>query len=281
MHEMRRILALVSLTVLCAFSFAYSQAKGRPSPQFARPDQIDPAEGTKILEAFRSARTNGDYAFAFELVNKPFGGSSQTFSGVMLGTWTEDGRALTRTDVTISEGRTLHLVYKGGPDGCVLKSENDGNADAIVGKDRFKPIIDGVTFTTFELQTPFVYWTDYVYEGTRKLMGRPAHYFILYPPEGFENDSIAAVRVAIDADFMALLFAEELDKGGKSLKSFRINDFAKVDGQWILREMDLVDSKTKDRTRFKVINARVGSQLPPEVFKPDADGRIPAMDPSL
>jgi hypothetical protein len=278
MHVARKILALVSLISLCALSQAYPQAKGRPSPQFAKPEQIDPAEGVRILEMFRNARTKGDYVFSFELVNKPRSGDARTFTGTMLGTWDTDGRAITRTDIATG-GNTLRLIYRGGLDGSVVRAVGEGKASEITGKDRFRPIIDGLTFTTFELQMPFVYWRDYVYEGTRKLVGRPAHYFILYPPKDFESGDVAAVRVAIDADFMALLFAEELDKDGMPIKSFRINDFAKVDGQWILREMDLVDTVTKDRTRFKVIDAKVGISIPASVFETDSDDKIAPVEP--
>jgi hypothetical protein len=271
---MRKTLALLLILALIPACMVDAQAKGRPSPQFARPDQIDPAEGTKILAAFRSARTQGDYAFSFELVNRPKDGAAHTFCGSMWGTWDARGHALTRADISLEGGHTLRMIYKGGTDGGMIRAVDDAPAVQIAGAERFSPIVEGLTFSPFELQMPFMYWTDYVYEGTRKLLGRPAHYFLLYPPKDFESADVGAVRVTIDADFLVMLSAEELDKDGNPLKSFRINDFAKVDGQWIVKEIDLVDPRTKDRTRFRVVEARMGLALPAEVFVPGANSSI-------
>ena len=274
---MRKILALLLILTTAAVSIALAQAKGRPNPQFATPDQINPAEGTKILAAFRSARTQGDYAFAFELINRPRGGEERTYCGAMWGSWEADGRSITRADISLEGGHTLRMIYEGGMDGVALSALDSTPAAKVAGAARYAPIIEGLTLTPFELQMPFMHWTDYVYEGTRKLVGRPAHYFLLYPPKGFERAEVGAVRVAVDADFMVMLSAEELDQDGKPLKSFRINDFAKVDGQWFVKEIDFVDERTKDRTRFKVVDARLGLSLPAAVFAPDAKGVIQAV----
>jgi hypothetical protein len=271
---MRKIAALLIANLLALPVIAFAQGKGRADTQLVQPAQIDPAEGARILEAFRHARTQGDYSFAFKLVNRPKDGEETEVYGHMWGTWDDEGRALNRVDLALPGAHTLHLIYRGGADGRILRSLDDGKAVEITGEERFKPILDGTTFTPFDLQMPFLFWTDYKYEGTKKLIGRNAHYFLLTPPAGFEGKEVRSVRVAIDADFMVMLYAEELGKGEKSVKAFRINDFAKTDGQWIVKEIDLVDAATKNRTRFKVIDAWLGLNLPPETFKPDTDGVI-------
>jgi len=273
----RKTIAILLLAAAAAIHCAEAQPKGRPDPRFVQPDQIDPATGTQVLEAFRSARTAGDYDFDFIFVNRPRGGENRTLTGRMLGTWDQAGHALGRADVLLPDGHTLQLLYKGGTDGAIYEGRQGQVAQKLDGEARFAPIAEGLTFTPFELQMPFLFWTDYVYEGTRKLMGRPAHYFILYPPVDFESQQIGAVRVAIDADFMVMLMAEELDHDGNPFKDFRINGFKKVDGQWIVKEIDLVNETSKDRTRFKVIGARVGLTLPAELFTLSEDGSIPDM----
>jgi len=272
----RKSIALFLITAL-AVSTANAVPRGRPDPRFIEPDQIDPAQGVKVLEAFRSARTAGDYDFDFVLINRPRNAESHTYSGRMLGTWTADGRALTRTDIFLPEGDSVHLLYQGGTPGAVFKSTGSEAAKEITGVERFDPIVPGLTFTSFELQMPFLFWTDYVYEGTRKLMGRPAHYFLLYPPEGFESPEVGAVRVAIDADFLVMLMAEELDQEDNPIKDFRINGFKKVDGQWVVKEIDLVDKRNRDRTRFKVVDAKVGLQLPRSQFSILDNGELPGI----
>lgn len=273
----RKTIAILLLAAAAAIHCAQAQPKGRPDPRFVQPDQIDPATGTQVLEAFRSARTAGDYDFDFVFVNRPRSGGNEVLTGRMLGTWSQDGRAVCRADISLPGGQTLQLLYRGGTDGSTYMATKGQPAREASGEARFAPIADGLTFTPFELQMPFLFWTDYVYEGTRKLMGRPAHYFILYPPTDFESQGIGAVRVAVDADFLVMLMAEELDHDGNPVKDFRINGFKKVDGQWIVKEIDLVDETSKDRTRFKVIGARVGLTLPESLFSLNADGTIPDM----
>jgi len=264
--------------LLTAFASPLSaQPRGRPDPRFVQPEQIDPAEGARVIEAFRSARTNGDFSFSFELVNRRRGQKPETSFGRMLGTWDGEGRALTRTEINLPDGRVLRFVYRGGPEGWILRAEGDSPAEKIEGAASFKPILDGFTFTPFELRMPFLFWADYRYEGTKKLQDRPAHYFLLYPPEGVDCGEIRAVRVAIDADFLVMLMAEELGADGNPLKEFRINGFAKVNGQWIVKEIDLVDDRTKDRTRFRVDDALVGISLPQELFAVAPGQPIPSI----
>ncbi len=269
-----RICALTACCIALSTGDSLAVPRGRPDPRYVQPEQIDPSLGTEILEAFRSARTEGDYCFDFTLQARPRKGSSFTMEGRMAGSWDDEGRAVTRSDISTPEG-TLQLLYRGGRDGQVFLSKDGGKAEAIEPKDRFSPILPGLTIGAFELQMPFLFWDDYVYEGTRKLLGRPAHYFILYPKADFESDKVAAVRVAIDADFLVMLLAEELDANGKLIKEFRINGFQKVDGQWIIKEIDFVDSLSRDRTRFRVENAWVKLNLPKSLFAPKKDSTLP------
>ena len=183
----------------------------------------------------------------------------------MWGSW-EDGAAISRVDLTLADGKVLHIISRGGPDGSIMTAIDDAPLTAISAEDRFKPLAPGFVFTPFELQTSFIYWTDYVYEGTEKLLGRPAHYFILYPPENTYTQDIAGTRVAVDADFEVLMRAEELDSSGDEIKTFRINSFKEVDNQWIVKEIDLVDDRTRDRTRFRVTEAHVGLTLSKSLF---------------
>lgn len=257
-----------------------AQPRGKPDPRFAAPEQIDEAEGARVLAAFRCARTKGDYSFAFELVNRPKGGKPVTSLGRMLGTWDDEGYALTRTEIVLEGGRVLRFVYRGGPQGWIYRAEGDAPAVKIEGTDSLKPVLDGLTFTPFDLQMPFLFWTDARYEGTKKLQDRPAHYFLLTPPAGTDCGEVKSVRVAIDADFLVMLSAEELGADGTALKEFRINGFAKVNGQWIVKEIDLVDERSKDRTRLRVDDALVGITLSPDLFHASAGEKIAPL-PSL
>ena len=273
MKTSARIAALILSGTILSASIMNAVPRGRPDPRFVQPEQIDPAQGVEVLEAFRSARTAGDYIFHFVMENRPHKGKSETITGTMAGTWNARGEAVTRCDLYMTR-EIVHLLYQGGIDGKIYKASNEDQAALLDDEATQQPIVEGLTFTPFELQMPFLFWTDYVYEGTKKLLGRPAHYFILYPPGNFEHPEICAVRVAIDADFMVMLMAEELGSDGQAIKEFRINGFKKIDGQWIVKEIDLVDRQSKNRSRFKVIEADVALDLAESIFKVAPGGNL-------
>jgi hypothetical protein len=259
------VLAILALSF--SASGALAQPRGRPDLREAAPEQIDAVEGERVLAAFRGARTKGDFSFSFEMVSRVRGEKPETSYGRMLGTWDEAGYPLTRVELSLPEGHTLRLIYRGGPEGTILKALDGAPAQVVTGPALFEPLLPGFTFTPFEMQMPFLHWEDHVYEGTKKLQDRAAHYFLLRPPAGAQTGDVAAVRVAVDADFLVMLLAEELDGDGATIKEFRINGFAKVDGQWIVKEIDLVNKKTKDRTRFRVDDALVDLTLPKSYFQ--------------
>ncbi len=263
-----RLLLLIIAIASFVGAVAEAQPRGRTKPQFVSPEQLNPGEGEAVLTSFRTARLAGDYAFLFELRHMPRRGKTQVHTGSMWGTWDRSGRALTRIHLaTKPETRILQI---GGEPGAVFKQIGDEPVELVAGRDKFQPVVNGITFSPFELQMPFLFWTDYVYEGTEKLRGRPAHYFLLYPPDDFELTEVGGVRVMIDADFNALLRAEILDPEGRALKTFKINSFKKVDDQWIVKTIDLIDEKTRDKTRFEIIAAAVGKDLPTEIFEPES-----------
>jgi hypothetical protein len=248
---------------------------GRPDPRFATPEQIDPAEGVEVLARLRSLRTNGDYRLDFTLENRPKRGERTMFVGRMFGTWINGTDALTRISLALPDGRQADLILQSGLSGYILRSVAGADAERLDELALCSPILEGLTISPFELQMPFIHWTDYIYEGTRKVMGRPAHFFILYPPEGSDFGAVRAVRVAVDAGFYAMLLAEELDGAGEVLKEFRINGFSKIDGQWMMKELDIVDRANGDRTRFRTTDADVGLSLPSELFTLGDEGKIP------
>ena len=65
----------------------------------------------------------------------------------------------------------------------------------------FTPILDGLAYSIFELPTPFVFWSDFSYEGPKLFSGsRVAQTFLMYPPAGYLADDfeLGAVRIALD-----------------------------------------------------------------------------------
>ena len=55
------------------------------------------------------------------------------------------------------------------------------------------------------------------------------------------------------ATFNAILESEVLDEDGRTLRTMRVSRFRRVDDQWIVRQVDVTDEHTRDRTRFEVV----------------------------
>lgn len=250
-----------------------AQPRGRVPPNMRTPDQLDPAAGKAVLERFRSVGPVGDLIFRFELTHQPYRADEVVYSGVLAGSW-RSGHARTRVEIPAGpEESPTRLLLWNGPDPrfWMATSGPKGNLEPrrLRGEELFEPVVANVTFSPFELQMPFVYWDDYVYEGTERVKGRPAHFFLLYPPSDEPKYAhIGAVRAIIDADFNVILQAEILDPEGRPLKTIKVQSFKKVDGQWIVKRIDLVDETTRDRTRFEVTAAAVGLTLDPRWFEP-------------
>jgi hypothetical protein len=270
MYIMSRLFLLLTLICLTAGALS-AQPRGRVPPNMVNPDQLNPEEGAAVLETFRNSYFSGELSFLFELRHLPRRGDSRTFHGQLWTTWTSAGplhRVLMRTGLEQELGASFLLQSGPEPAGWVWNAE-EGEVQALSVEEQFQGLVPGLQVTPFDLQMSFVYWKDHVYEGTRRLRGRPAHYFLLYPPEEQTADlafPVGAVRVIIDAGFNALLGVEVMNPDGSALKSWSIQSFRKVQEQWIVRIIDMVDEVTRDRTRFEIRAAAMNQRFPREIF---------------
>jgi len=137
-------------------------------------------------------------------------------------------------------------------------------------------------YSPFDLQMPFVYWDDFVYEGPT-LVGasRVAQQFLMLPPEGSASAElgIAGVRVGLDEIYNALWRIEVMDTDGEMLSRFAVRSFQKVRDQYIVKRISLTDYPVKDRTTFEVKAAAVGLSLDPGLFDANlahaVDAKVP------
>lgn len=252
----------------------------RPAPKFVAGGQADQEEGRRALQEFRSAGLAGDYWLDFELRVMPHRGEETMLRGQILGTRGDQG-PVTRLSVQTPGGGTAWLI-QGGPQPDARVSTAGGPVRAVSAAETLAPVA-GTDLTLFDLQMPFLYWDDFVYEGLANIRGRPAYSLILYPPAAFaaQRPELAAVRVALDTQFHALVQAEQLGPKGEALKSITVLDLKKTDGQWIVKTIDLRNAVTRDKTRFNVTAAALGLTLPPGAFEAASLSQpAPAPDPA-
>lgn len=262
-----------------AVSGGRAVAVDRPSPKFlgGKPDQT---EGAHVLDGFRNVGIHGPYWLKFELRVLPRKGDERSLNGEMFGRQGEDG-PLTRLSVDDPESKggnhlQLYLLQGGAnPAAWTWNAGEQGVTPHPMDSADWLRSVQDTDLTLFDLQMPFLRWSDFVYEGVANVRGRPAHAFLLYPPQSFaaateKMTAPAAVRVYLDTQFSALTQAEWLGADGKPLKTVTVLDLKKVGEQWLVKSIDLRNHQTRAKTRFTVTAAALDLDLPGEAFAPES-----------
>ena len=55
----------------------------------------------------------------------------------------------------------------------------------------------------------------------------------------------------VDNEFRSLIQADAYDASGKLLKRFGIGSFKKVDGVWLLKDMEMIDEQKETKTKLE------------------------------
>ncbi len=255
-------LALLGGTVL---HLAAQSGRYRPSANFVAGGKADQAEGARILQQFHRAGIAGNYWLAFELRVMPRKGEERTVSGQLLGAHNELG-PITRLTLPGAGGLTGEkrwLIQSGPQPVTWLWSGDTGQARALTLAESFLPLA-GTDLTPFDLQMPFLYWPDFVYEGVAKVRGRPAHSYVLYPPADLAGvrPGLTGVRILLDTEFQAFLQAELLGDKGVTEKTITLLDLKKVGEQWLPKSIDLRNHLTRDKTRLTFTAVALNLALP-------------------
>ena len=282
MFGLRKRLARWSLIALLSLSWlgglAHAQA-ARPSERGRHAMQVDPLnldESREQLEKFRRQRLSGDYVFRFELVHYPRRGPKISYEGYLWGTWNREGplsRIIIWGDDTSSDP-TVDMIVQNGPTPVIWTAGKDGRAVKMPMAQMREPILKGLIFTPFDLLMPFTYWDDFEYAGAERRSGRPHDTFTMLPPAGWEKiePDLKGVSMTLDRNFLALSKVEEIDGAGDVMRTFKVISYKEIDEQYIVKEVDLIDNKTRDKTRFVVLAAAVDVKLPASTFDPRAIG---------
>lgn len=241
---------------------------------FGNAGRVDQAEGRRILEAFRSRGIAGQYFLEFQLRVLPVRGPERLVAGRLWGTRNEQGE-LTRLALDTPAGEQRLLIQNGTQPGVWNRAaDGSGPGVALAEAAWFTPVA-GTDLTPFDLQRPFLYWAEVDYQGLTRVLGRPAHTYLLKPPAAFvaKYPELAAVRVHLDAQYEALVQTEYLNAAGRVTKSMAVLDLKKLENrdrgeQWIVKSVDLRNEATRNKTRFQVTGAALNQEFPAAAFSP-------------
>lgn len=252
---------LLLLALGAGTALAQADKFGQPMDRAAA-GKADQAEGGRILAEFRRATgLAGSYWLSFELRVMPRQGSDRTVTGTLLGTRGESGPLM-----RLKVGGHDWLIASGPHPAAWTIGATGDVATAVAGQ-----ALAGTGVTVFDLQMPFLYWTDFTYEGQAKVRGRPTHSFVLRPPPGYvpPEPGLSGVRVLIDQQFQAMVQAEMLGAKGTAEKSIALLDFKLMDDQTLVKSVDVRDLRTRDKTRLVFTAAALGLDWPPGTFAPE------------
>jgi hypothetical protein len=262
----------------------------RPPPRYIQLTPPDQKVGAEILREMRAAGPDGDYYLEFELWVLPRRGEERRIPGRLWGSRNSEGpvsrmslatgagasagqggkkrEAGTGVGVGVAEAR---ILVQGGPRPAAWRwpAADGSTAIAVDEAALFEPLA-GTDLSAFDLQMPFLYWPDFVYEGKTRLGDRPADTFLLYPPASLaaRRPDLAAMRVYLDPQYHALVKAEQLGENERVLKSMSVVELKKVGEQWIVKAVELRDETTRNKTRFVVRAAALGRDFAGGIFEP-------------
>jgi hypothetical protein len=76
------------------------------------------------------------------------------------------------------------------------------------------------------------------------------------------------VNYAIDHVYGVLIQATSFDANGKKTRTLQVEEFSKVDGQWMLAACSLLDETTRDADLLRITEAALGGSFAPSTFEP-------------
>lgn len=274
------MLFAATLVAICSSPSAHAQRRaGRPLDTLG--EEVSQKKGWEILSAFRRLGIAGDYRLNFQLRIMPRSEKTRVVPGLLLGTMNDVG-PLSRVDVAVEpaqvsdKGKLIpaevrRLLLQNGLFATAAEAATFGEdpEPQLIPPQRYFEPVAGSDFTVFDLLMPFNFWQSFKYEGRTTLRSRPAHVFWLYPPDEDElmREHVSKVKIYLDEEFNALNRVEVYGPDEKHIKTISVVAFKIVDGQAVLSQIDVRDETTRGKTRFKVLDAALGVELPDWVFE--------------
>ena len=217
------------------------------------------------------------FAFKVRLEKFPRRGEVVTRRGFLYGVWSDQG--LLRMDFPSENGEevTSALLRNGPVPEAWRLAPGDKEPHRMEGIDFFAPLAAGMDYSGFDALMPFIHWEKVSYVGSGRVIGRTAHLFACVPPKKVKeiNPDLGYVRVAVDDAYNALLRVELFGRRGLVERKFSVIGFKKVRDVWIVKTIDLLDTRSREKTRLRIEAAAVDLSFGPETFRKENLDRLP------
>jgi hypothetical protein len=233
----------------------------------------DKTEGADILGQMRQSLMAEDTYLEFELKVLPRRGEVSLSEGRLWASHNSEGPVMR---LSLGEGT---LLVQSGPNPMAWRwsSRAQGEPAVLDVATWFAPLADS-DLSIFDLQRPFLFWEDWVYEGQSMVSGRTTDTFLVKPPPtvATQRPELTAIRFHLDRTYHAILLAEHIGKDGAVMKTFGLVGLKRVGERYTMKAVEIRDEMTRRKTRLTVTEARIGDPLPAMMFKPEYLDRGPS-----
>ena len=246
-----------------------------PSQSFAQGNfdddgfaQLNSEQSDQVLQLFRQSRIPGNFFLKFNIIHKPcLGENKKPVEGALWAGWADFGPQV-RGEIFDNDGQTQlsFIAVKNFKQSSLWISNNLKPALAGNSHETSEPIVPGLILSPFDINLPFTHWKETKYTATLRSRGRGVHFFEAINPTPSEP---AKVVYGIDRAYGALTEATYYSQTGKITRTLKIEDFAKVDGQWIVSTCSIRDETTRDIDVLKITDAAVRINLLEKTFTPE------------
>lgn len=271
--------AFFILAVIASTLIGRAAGPAPAPPELAQLNKPDAAEARRIVEDFQQMGIAGQHYLEFQLRVLPRRGPERMLEGKLWGSRNSRGD-IWRVALRDGAGQERRLLLQNGANAMAWSFAN-GRIEQLNAGALFEPLYPGVEISPFDLQMPFFYWPDFTLEKVERLRGRPAHVFFFRPPAAVatQNQQITGVRAYLDTQFDAPVQTELIGRDNRVIKTLSLVDLKRVDGQPMVKTVDVRNELTRDKTRFQVTGVALKVEFSPTIFEPGSlaeDVRPPA-----
>ena len=230
--------------------------------------ELTTQEASEMWSKFKLAKIAGDYAMGFTITHSPRRGENVEYVGEIFGANRGD-EVLTRIRVKKVEPKNSPIsdfILSNSANGGVVWKAQDDKFVEVPKADWFKPLVDGLIYSPFDLLMPYVNW-KYVYVGGGRI-GQAVYFFDLIPPTKEIAKDVSRVRIAITREFNSPTQTDIFNKEGELVKTVSLGSVKKFDGLWIVRQMFARDEKSRDKDKLEFRAGVVKTIIDSAVFDP-------------
>ena len=259
-----RLLSLSVRWVACLIALGcFAQSRVPAAPDL---DQLTPEQGQAFLAGFRNSRLTGDLCLRFEIVHKPRLGESLPAVQGTLWAASHGSYQFLRGEIKDTQGKPAlaFITIKSTKGSRAWVSRRGAAAQELDDKAPLIPLAEGLILSPFDLQLPFTHWPTTAYLTTEKRR-RPVHTFDALNQVGHEP---AKVNFAIDRIYGVLVQASCFDANGKKTRTTQVEEFSRVDDQWMLAACSVLDEATRDADLLRITEAALGGSFASSIFEP-------------